>query len=102
MECVILCTVESIRFSNIGMVTDIENIGLRNFMANGFFELFVDAEFCCWPGQKGFLQVDKRSFVQVTKLQLPPNGGHLLSCQHSKFGSVTRVVDRNFKQLYLG
>lgn len=26
-------------------------------------------------GGKGFLQVDKRSFVQVTKLQLPPNGG---------------------------
>ncbi|CAJ1416809.1 unnamed protein product [Effrenium voratum] len=26
-------------------------------------------------GAKGFLQVDKRSFVQVTKLQLPPNGG---------------------------
>ena len=30
------------------------------------------------PGGKGFLQVDKRSFVQVTKFQLPPNGGALV------------------------
>ncbi|CAE7360686.1 unnamed protein product, partial [Symbiodinium sp. KB8] len=26
-------------------------------------------------GQKGFLQIDKRSFVQCTKMQLQPNGG---------------------------